>query len=120
MAKDLLTEEESNVLATDMFAHFYPDSIINQDILDRIIITITASLEKIVEQRNKPKDSYPYLITEAELRTMFEEQHYCRDLTRSHRGTYRSVQIAAIWNQHVRSTRAIEQLLRQKLQGNGL
>jgi hypothetical protein len=41
---------------------------------------------------------------ESEIRVEFERQHHGRNLTRHHlRGTYVSVQIAAIWNQHVRS-----------------
>jgi hypothetical protein len=39
-----------------------------------------------------------------EIRAEFERQHQGRNLTRHRlRGTYISVQIAAIWNQHVRS-----------------
>jgi len=45
------------------------------------------------------------------LRKAFEDQHYGRDLTRSHRGAYRSPQIAALWNQHMRTGRAVEKML---------
>ena len=38
------------------------------------------------------------------LRAEFERQHAGRNLSRHHmRGTYSSPQIAALWNQHVRS-----------------
>lgn len=44
--------------------------------------------------------------TEDEMRAEFERQHHGRPLKRHHlRGTYLAPQIAALWNQHVRTAR---------------
>lgn len=50
--------------------------------------------------------------TETELRTEFERQHQYRNLTSHHlRGTYLAPQIAALWNQHVRTARWVFALI---------
>lgn len=48
----------------------------------------------------------PHMPTEAAQRAEFERQHHGRNLRQHYlRGTYLSPQIAALWNQHVRTAR---------------
>lgn len=114
MSKIPIKEDEAKVLAEDILNHCYGDDF-NQDMINRTTAIIMSSLEKIMEQRGKPLDDYPYLISEDELRKVFEEQHVGRDLKRGRKGTYQSPQIAAIWNQHFKTARTIERMVRQKL-----
>lgn len=116
MAKSLITEEESKQVATDVLLHCYGEPGFDARMIENVTQVLLRSLEKVMENRStKPIDPYPYLITEDQLRAIFEVQHHGRDLKRNRRGTYQSVQIAAIWNQHVRTARAIEKLLMEQL-----
>lgn len=116
MGKKLLEKEDISFIAESVLTHCYGNGI-NQDMINRTSEVIKLCLEKIMEKRNKEIDTYPYLISEDELRTIFEEQHKGRDLTKNHRGNYRSPQIAAIWNQHYKTARTVELLLTTQLQG---
>lgn len=115
MSKAVLTEEESETLAEAVL-----DSVLGTLITPNAISiaakALQEGLKKIMDERSKPADPFPYLISEDELRVMFEQQHQGRALQRGRKGTYQSPQIAAIWNQHFRTARLIEKLLRQKLQ----
>lgn len=54
------------------------------------------------------------------LRAEFESQHAGRDLRRhSLRGTYIRANIAALWNQHVRTAQWVRSLQRRPKPGNG-
>lgn len=62
--------------------------------------------ERIAAFLQKPARITKPIDDEAFLRSAFERMHQGRNLTRHHlRGTYSSPQIAALWNQHIRTAK---------------
>lgn len=59
------------------------------------------------------------MISDDELRRVFEKMHAGRDLTQHRlRGTYIKPKIAALWNQHVRTARFMEEQFNAWVQAN--
>ncbi len=116
MAKESLSKEESGTIAENVLVHcFGGTNRISQDMIERVTVVVQKSLETIVSRRRKSFDTYPYLLEEEQLRKVFEEQHQGRDLERNRFGNYRKPQIAALWNQHIKTARSVEKLLRELL-----
>lgn len=110
-----LTENECSKLAETVLEHCYGVTGVNDQMIEQTTEVIVKCIQRLIVDRRKPVDNYKYLLSEDELRDEFEKQHAGRALDRSHRGTYRSPQIAAIWNQHFSTARIVEKLLREKL-----
>lgn len=57
--------------------------------------------QRIVDKKYTPEET---VFIETVLRPMFEKMHANRHLSKHHlRGTYQSANIAALWNQHVKT-----------------
>ena len=112
-----IKEGDIKIIAEDVLNHCYGESFINNDMIERVTDVISSSIKRIMKNKNKPEDLFPYQISEEKLREIFEDQHKGRDLTKNNRGNYRSPAIAAIWNQHYKTARTIELLLTTQLQG---
>ncbi len=128
MSKLNITDDESKTIAVDVLEHCYGPYGFNQDMVERVADVIIKSYKTIINKSNTsevngvndnkelrtPEDDE--IIDIKGLRTLFEEQHRNRDLTKhSMRKTYVKPQIAALWNQHIKTARAIVSIVVEKI-----